>query len=166
MSSFRRKKVSGSEKGNQGTPIRNESEPSSTYFLAESSDKDISAQYLRPNIHPIYQYHGSACRYRTRPKASQPCTRRPSTKALPAGLTMGRSGRHRACAASGGRDASRPPRAAWWTGPTSWPKRGDGSGYAGSQHQQGEHVIVITDTHGAVVAPAPVAPSNATDMGL
>src|SRR5262249_20430664 len=41
-------------KGNQGTPIRNESEPSSTYFLAESSDKDISAQYLRPNIHPIY----------------------------------------------------------------------------------------------------------------
>src|SRR5215831_15786943 len=41
-------------KGNQGTPIRNESEPSSTYFLAESSDKDISAQYMRPNIHPIY----------------------------------------------------------------------------------------------------------------
>src|SRR5215510_5784503 len=41
-------------KGNRGTPIRNESEPSSTYFLAESSDKDISAQYLRPNIHPIY----------------------------------------------------------------------------------------------------------------
>src|SRR5215510_5356331 len=41
--------------GDRGTPIRNESEPSSTYFLAESSDKDISAQYLRPNIHPIYQ---------------------------------------------------------------------------------------------------------------
>src|SRR5262249_10113265 len=45
-------------KGNQGTPIRNESEPSSTYFLAESSDKDISAQYLRPNIHPIYHLRG------------------------------------------------------------------------------------------------------------
>ncbi len=28
-------------KGNRGTPIRNESEPSSKYFLAESSDKDI-----------------------------------------------------------------------------------------------------------------------------
>jgi hypothetical protein len=44
-------------KGNRGIPIRNESEPSSKYFLAESSDKDISAQYLRPNIHPIYHRH-------------------------------------------------------------------------------------------------------------
>lgn len=42
-------------KGHRGPPIRNKSEPSSTYFLGESSDKDISAQYLRPNIHPIYQ---------------------------------------------------------------------------------------------------------------
>ena len=41
-------------KGKRETPIGNASEPSSTYFLAESSDKGLSAQYLRPNIQPIY----------------------------------------------------------------------------------------------------------------
>jgi hypothetical protein len=40
------------------------------------------------------------------------------------------------------------------TGPTPWPKRGDGRGYSGYQHQQGEHVIAITDTNGAVVTPS------------
>src|SRR5260370_40315848 len=35
-------------------PIRNESEPSAHCFWAESSDKGISAQYLRPNFQPIY----------------------------------------------------------------------------------------------------------------
>src|SRR5262249_42497700 len=51
----RKVKRNNALEGNRGTPIRNASEPSSKYFLAESSDKDISAQYLRPNIHPIYQ---------------------------------------------------------------------------------------------------------------
>jgi hypothetical protein len=35
-------------------------EPSAHYFLAEGSDKRPSAQYLRPNIQPIYQI-GSGC---------------------------------------------------------------------------------------------------------
>src|SRR5215510_9617098 len=42
-------------KGKRGTLIRNESASSSKYFLAESSDKDTPVQYLRPNLHPIYQ---------------------------------------------------------------------------------------------------------------
>ncbi len=32
----------------------NRAEPSAHYFLAETSDKRLSAQYLRPNIQPIY----------------------------------------------------------------------------------------------------------------
>src|SRR5258706_16439858 len=40
---------------NQNLPIRNESEPSAHCFWAESSDKRVSAQYLRPNFQPIYQ---------------------------------------------------------------------------------------------------------------
>src|SRR5256885_14817661 len=39
----------------QRTHLRNESEFSSKRFLGEYSDKGISGQYLRPNIHPIYQ---------------------------------------------------------------------------------------------------------------
>src|SRR5258706_6422056 len=39
---------------NQNLPIRNESEPSAHCFWAESSDKRVSAQYLRPNFQPIY----------------------------------------------------------------------------------------------------------------
>src|SRR5215831_5243783 len=35
-------------------PIRNASEPSVQHFWAESSDKGLSAQYLRPNFQPIY----------------------------------------------------------------------------------------------------------------
>ena len=41
---------------NQRTHLRNESEYSPKRFLAEYSDKGVSGQYLRPNIHPIYQY--------------------------------------------------------------------------------------------------------------
>src|SRR4051812_10760385 len=39
---------------NQRTHLRNESEFSSKRFLGEYSDKGVSGQYLRPNIHPIY----------------------------------------------------------------------------------------------------------------
>src|SRR5262245_10261436 len=45
-------------------------------------------------------------------------------------------------------------------------KRGDGLGYSGYKHQKGEQVIAITDNHGYVLAPVPVAPVNETDMVL
>ena len=35
-----------------------------------------------------------------------------------------------------------------------------------SKHQKGEKVIAITDNHGSVLAPVPVAPVNETDMVL
>src|SRR5438067_919128 len=40
---------------NPNTPIRNEFDVSPQVFWAECSDKRLSAQYLRPNIQPIYQ---------------------------------------------------------------------------------------------------------------
>ena len=52
------------------------------------------------------------------------------------------------------------------TGPTPWPKRGDGIGYSGHKHQKGEKVIAIIDHHGYVLAPVPVAPVHQTDMVL
>jgi hypothetical protein len=39
-------------------------------------------------------------------------------------------------------------------------------GYSGYKHQQGEKVLAITDNHGHVLAPVPVAPANETDMVL
>ena len=42
----------------------------------------------------------------------------------------------------------------------------DGIGYSGYKHQKGEKVIAITDNHGYVLAPLPVAPVNETDMVL
>ena len=39
-------------------------------------------------------------------------------------------------------------------------------GYSGDKHQKGEKVIAMTDTHGYVLAPLPVAPINETDMVL
>ncbi len=39
-------------------------------------------------------------------------------------------------------------------------------GSSGSKHQQGEKVMAITDNHGSVVAPLPVAPVHETDMVL
>jgi hypothetical protein len=51
-------------------------------------------------------------------------------------------------------------------GPTRWQKRGDGIGYSGYKHEKGEKVIAMTDNHGYVLAPLPVAPVNETDMVL
>jgi hypothetical protein len=45
-------------------------------------------------------------------------------------------------------------------------KGGDGIGYAGHKHQQGEKVLAIIDHNGYVLAPLPVAPVNAADMVL
>jgi K+/H+ antiporter YhaU regulatory subunit KhtT len=38
--------------------------------------------------------------------------------------------------------------------------------YSGYKHQKGEKVIAITDNHGSILAPVPVAPMNETDMVL
>ena len=45
-------------------------------------------------------------------------------------------------------------------------KGGDGMGYSGHKHQQGEQVIAMIDHHGSVLAPLPVAPVNAADTVL
>ena len=45
-------------------------------------------------------------------------------------------------------------------------KKGDGIGFSGYKHQKGEKVIALTDNHGYVLAPVPVAPVNETDMVL
>src|SRR5258705_3579048 len=68
--------------------------------------------------------------------------------------------------ASGGRKTPRSERAAWRRDQHRGQKRGDGIGYSGHKHQKGEKVIAITDTHGYVLAPLPVAPVNETDMVL
>ena len=52
------------------------------------------------------------------------------------------------------------------TGPTPWPKKGDGIGSAGYKHQKGEKVIARTDNNDSVLAPVPVAPVHATAMVL
>ena len=39
-------------------------------------------------------------------------------------------------------------------------------GYSGYKHQKGEQVIAITDNHGYVLSPLPVAPVHETDMVL
>jgi hypothetical protein len=39
-------------------------------------------------------------------------------------------------------------------------------GYSGYKHQKGEKVIAITDNHGYVFAPVPVAPVNETERVL
>jgi transposase len=43
---------------------------------------------------------------------------------------------------------------------------GDGIGYSGHNHQQGEKVIAIIDNNGYVLAPLPVAPVNPADTVL
>src|SRR4030095_16423921 len=45
-------------------------------------------------------------------------------------------------------------------------KGGDGIGYSGHKHQQGEKVLAIIDNNGYVLAPLPVAPVNAADTVL
>jgi hypothetical protein len=52
------------------------------------------------------------------------------------------------------------------TGPTPWPKKGHGIGSSGHKHEKGEKVIAMTDNHGYVLAPLPVAPVKETDMVL
>ena len=96
-----------------------------------------------------------------------PSTIRPSTKSLPNGQMTGRSGRRSwpVCGISRPRSNSISP-CSMATGPTPWPKRGDGIGYSGHKHQKGEKVIAIIDNHGSVLAPVPVAPVNETDMVL
>ena len=76
------------------------------------------------------------------------------------------AGVHRERAPSGSRETSRHQRAPWRRDQHGGQKRGDGIGYSGYKHQKGEKVIAITDNHGSVLAPAPVAPVNATDMVL
>ena len=51
------------------------------------------------------------------------------------------------------------------TGPIPWLKE-DGIGFSGYKRQKGEKVIAITNNHGSVLAPVPVAPVNETDMVL
>jgi transposase len=45
-------------------------------------------------------------------------------------------------------------------------KGGDGLGYSGHKHQQGDKVIAIIDNNGYVLAPLPVAPVNTADTVL
>jgi hypothetical protein len=45
-------------------------------------------------------------------------------------------------------------------------KGGDGIGYSGHKHQQGEKGIAIIVNNGSVLAPLPVAPVNAADTVL
>src|SRR6266702_2038200 len=45
-------------------------------------------------------------------------------------------------------------------------KGGDGIGYSGHKHQQGEKVLAIIDNNGYVLAPLPVAPVNEADTVL
>jgi transposase len=45
-------------------------------------------------------------------------------------------------------------------------KGGDGIGYSGHKHQQGDKVIAIIDNNGYVLAPLPVAPVNTADTVL
>src|SRR6266446_4808216 len=62
---------------NLNTPIRNASEPSVQHFWAESSDKGLSAQYLRPNFQPIYhQVAGRTGRSHDRSGVSGRCNAR------------------------------------------------------------------------------------------
>src|SRR5918992_877840 len=70
------------------------------------------------------------------------------------------------CGTSLGREETRPPRAAWRRDHHRGQKRGDGIGYSGYKHQKGEKVLAITDNHGYVLSPLPVAPVNEMDMVL
>jgi hypothetical protein len=72
----------------------------------------------------------------------------------------------RECAASRRCEAPRYQHPPWRRDEHRGQKRGDGISYSGYKHQQGEKVIAITDNHGYVLAPVPVAPVNETDMIL
>src|SRR4030095_5529186 len=98
---------------------------------------------------------------------NRPSTTRPSTKSLPDGPMMGRSGRRLwpVCGISRSRSSSMSA-CSMAAGTTPRQKRGDGIGYSGHKHQKGEKVIAVIDNHGYVLAPVPVAPVNETDMVL
>jgi Transposase DDE domain len=70
------------------------------------------------------------------------------------------------CEASCGREIPRHQRTPWRWDQHRGQKRGDGIGYSGYKHQKGEKVIAITDNHGYVLAPLPVAPVHEADMVL
>jgi hypothetical protein len=70
------------------------------------------------------------------------------------------------CAAPCSSATPRYARAPWRRDQYRRQKRGDGIGYSGYKHQKGEKIIAITDHHGYVLAPVPVAPVNETDMVL
>src|ERR1041384_3030228 len=63
------------------------------------------------------------------------------------------------------RKATRSERALWRRDQHRGQKRGDGIGFSGYKHQKGEKIIAMTENQGYVLAPVPVAPVNATDMG-
>src|SRR5215475_9223928 len=77
---------------------------------------------------------------------------------------VARAGVHGQRGASLRREAPRPRCAPWRWDEHRSQKRGDGIGYSGDKHQKGEKVIAITDNHGYVLSPLPVAPVNETDM--
>src|SRR5262245_12029881 len=70
------------------------------------------------------------------------------------------------CTARGHDPTPRPPYPARRRYQHRGQKRGDGIGYSGDKHQKGEKIIAITDNHGYVLSPLPVAPVNETDMIL
>src|SRR3954465_8011279 len=76
------------------------------------------------------------------------------------------AGVHRECGASRGREGTRCTRAPWRRDQHRSQKRGDGIGYSGHKHQKGEKIIAITDNHGYVLSPLPMAPVNEMDMVL
>src|SRR5688500_11650348 len=76
------------------------------------------------------------------------------------------AGVRRQCGASLGREETRCTHTPWRRHQHRGEKRGDGIGYSGYKPQKVEKVIAITDNHGYVLSPLPVAPVNETDMIL
>jgi hypothetical protein len=64
------------------------------------------------------------------------------------------------------REEARSQRAPWRRDQHRGSKGGSSIGYSGYEHQKGEQVIAITDHHGSVIAPCPVAPVHETDIVL
>src|SRR2546426_4680021 len=76
------------------------------------------------------------------------------------------AGVHRECGASLGREETTCTHAPWRRDQLRSQKRGDGTGYSGHKHQKGEKIIALTDNHGYILSPLPMAPVNETDMVL
>jgi hypothetical protein len=111
--------------------------------------------------------HGSAWPYRQRPVATQPSMTRPSPQSSRNGLLMGRwAGMPRPCGPSYSREAPRYQRAPWRRNQHRGHTGGDGVGQAGYTPRTGDQGLAITDHHGSVVAPAPVAPVHETGIIL